>query len=185
MGKLLATFLSGLIIGATIALNYNFPLQTWKPDWTANYWNAVGALGQWAGAIATVAAVVIALKTTYDASQNRIKVETSLGFITGLPQEGVQMIFFTAINIGIRQVQLRSSGVILPNNEQLIFPGDTAEKLPATLQSSDQVTYWVVFEDIKNVLREKKLQGSIKVKVFFSDSLGTRHWGKLKINLDD
>lgn len=183
--KLFVAFILGIVAGAIIALNHGNIWHLGQLDWTSNDWNAVGALGQWAGAIATFSAVAVALKTTYDASKNRIKVEVSFGFLTGIQPEGVQMIIFSATNIGVRQVKLQSSGVVLPNNSQLIFPYDTIDKLPATLQSSDQVTYWVILENVKAALRERNLHGTIKLKVFFTDSHGIRHWGKLKIPIED
>lgn len=48
-------------------------------------WNAVGAIGVWAGAIATTGAVIVALKQSNDATSTKVKVGVSLGFIAQGP----------------------------------------------------------------------------------------------------
>lgn len=155
------------------------------PDWSATYWSSVGAIGQWVGSIATFAAVFVALKTTNDASRNRIKVTASLGFLTGVSSLSENMIIFTATNIGLRPVQLRSSGIVLPNKTQLVCPSRTQGILPANLQQSEHVMYWVPVKDIADSLRERNYKGKVNLKIFFADSHDIRHWFTLKLNIDD
>lgn len=148
-------------------------------------WNAVGAIGVWAGAIATTGAVIVALKQSSDATSTKVKVGVSLGFIAQGPSTSEFMVILSATNIGLRTVRLTSAGILLSDRKQLIFPSQSAGALPASLQQSETTQFWVEAQDIAERLKEQGYKGIIKVKIFFTDSHDIKHYKKWKFNVND
>ncbi len=151
-------------------------------DWN---WNAIAAIGQWLGAIATFAAVLVALKQSRDASQARIKVDVSGGSIYSegrgelTPTE--PLVIFSATNAGSRVVTLRSLILVLPNkNRQLIG----SPELPKELQIAEQVNILCPCETIHSIFTQQGLEGRVKVSCYFVDSLGNRYATKWKFDME-
>jgi len=147
-------------------------------------WQIVQALGPWAGAIATTCAVILALRTSRDASAIRVKVKVTMGCFVQGPGISDAAVFFSATNIGQRPVKLTSFGILMSNGQQLVFP-DTRGALPANLQESDYTQYSLPAKELANSLRNYSLKGTVKLRIYFSDTHDVRHWTKWKFKIDE
>ena len=148
-------------------------------------WNAVGAIGQWVGAIATTGAVIVALKQAHDATAVRVKVGVSFGLITQASLMSEAMVIFSVSNIGLRTVRLTSAGILLPDRKQMVFPDQSAKALSASLQQSETTQFWVETKDIAENMKAYGYNGTIQVKIFFTDSHDVKHYKKWKFNIDE
>ena len=85
---------------------------------SADDWAAVGAIGQWAGAVATTAAVVVALSAERRARSTKIVLSVTYG-ATGAKMKGGPAFAITAVNHSNRSVILDGSGILLPDGRLL------------------------------------------------------------------
>lgn len=143
--------------------------------WSIN-WDAVAAIGQWAGAIATFWAVMVALKQVRDASTVRVIVKALPGFISEGPYASENLVFISATNAGQRPVKLTSAGILLPDGNQLMHPGKYGEVLPVTLQEAEEITYHVSARQLAVGLIDRGYSGRIDLKFYFEDTRGVRHY---------
>lgn len=132
-------------------------------------WNVVGALGQWAGAIATFMAVVVALYT----AQNSIKPKLKLEFSEDEefpPYEKPHTIYkFKAINIGVIPVTLVRSTIYIPKASETLVINITKK---GRIETSETTQSIVTHKTIVDKLNHHKLYGKIKMKFSFTDSSG-------------
>jgi hypothetical protein len=121
-------------------------------------WNAVGAIGQWAGAIATTAAVVVALSAERRTRRTHVTVGVVSGPLNGRKKGPAFVI--SAVNRSGRIVILDGAGILLPDGRELgpivndAFRGeirDLEKKVVAFPQ--DDVARWLL--DLKIVLATK------------------------------
>jgi hypothetical protein len=141
----------------------------------ATDWNMVGALGQWAGAIATFLAVVVALKTVHDASTIRVDVTAAPGITT---PDGRDAVILTAVNKSHRPVTQTTFGLILPSRKQLVFMDLANRNFPAKLAELDALTIPIPAVQLAAEMAKLGLTAECTLSVFFNDSTDTRHWVK-------
>jgi hypothetical protein len=136
-------------------------------------WNAVGAIGQWAGAIATFCAVLVSLKMARDANSIRVKIRAGRGVVT-FGQGPVAVFTFSATNLGSRPVTLTSMGFILPSGIQLL-PKMFSGQLPKKLEPLERLPLIAPVGEMAHLLAESNHQGRVKLRVFFDEESGSRH----------
>lgn len=104
-------------------------------------WNAVSAVGQWAGAIATVAAVIIALRQ----SKPKIRIrafrdgvyECDPSTLKALRHIGKETVVVT--NVGMQGVEIGSVGIKMPYGCSTTVENEL-KKLPAYLKPGEKVS---------------------------------------------
>jgi hypothetical protein len=146
----------------------------------SEFWNAVGAIGQWVGAIATAAAVWVALYQIRAASITKLKIHLEEMHRTHDTTDGRLITKYytiiTVTNVGPRIVVIQD--VFFRNSvtkSRIPYPFERS-KLPYTLQDSDiykiplESEYMLAY--IKNALPEGKIAG---LDICFRDSHGKIH----------
>lgn len=142
-------------------------------------WNAVGAIGQWAAAIATFAAVVVALRVARRASSIRIKVKVSLALRQELSGPSLPIVTFDAVNFSQWPVKVTSIGFRLPNGNEGTAPA-LLKQPPLEAQPLQQISVAVPQRDLAFALRANQFQPGSTLGVYFADSTGKRHWYRWK-----
>lgn len=122
-------------------------------DWNL-FWTAFGAIGGTLGAVATTAAVIVALWQTKYANEKRLKVEFSDNVVI-VPSEGDlsqkrEYVGITATNIGNRRIKVCSWQVRFPDGHGALIVPDIspmgrmlAPAWPVLLEPEEQASqYW-------------------------------------------
>ena len=116
-------------------------------------WEAVSAIGQILGAIVTFTAVIVALRQ----NKPKIGIKTTVGneFSFGADHKGFvskeNVLFVTAVNIGLIPVKVENIGLKLPKNKSaMINPDPQYGLLPKVLQPSESITVWTDAESLRN-----------------------------------
>ena len=117
-------------------------------DWNL-FWTAFGAIGGTLGAVATTAAVVVALWQTKYSQKKIIKLGFSDNFQLYNPNTGesVKFIGISVTNTGNRKVIIRTWGVHLKEGSAIVMPPVDANgiekmvytKLPQTLDLEESI----------------------------------------------
>ena len=145
-------------------------------------WDAIAAIGQCTGALATFLAVLVALKSSKDASTVKVKVNVWMGFFVFKNGHlGADSIFCGAVNTGLIPIKLTNAGIRLPNKKQLIFD-EFKEAIPKELKSSDATQYSIEINRLIEVLKSNGIQGNVTLKFYFGDTRGNRYYKKWKFN---
>lgn len=116
-------------------------------------WNAIGAIGQWVGALATFGAVLVALKQ----NKPKVKVTSIVGneiSFFGQNVKGIatkkNKVFITATNIGLQPVTITHIGFKYSNCNGIINPDPQYGTLPKILMPSESITVWTDAQDSIN-----------------------------------
>ena len=132
-------------------------------------WNAAGAIGQWLGAIATFAAVVVALRAERRARSTHVVVSVSIGAL-GEKMKGGPAFVIAAVNHSGRTVILDGAGILLPDGRQLgpivseVFTGESKDLERKQLSFSvETVAKWLI---------EAKIVAPTKLHFFVRDTTG-------------
>jgi hypothetical protein len=139
------------------------------PSWWD--WSAAGAIGQWLGAIATFAAVVVALRAEWRARDTRLVVKVALGPTAG--GRGGPTFIVSVVNRSNRTVILDGGGILLADHRQLgpittpVFTGDIRE----LERKEDRILAATVAQWLNNVGITK----SIRLWFYIQDSTGKQH----------
>jgi hypothetical protein len=147
-------------------------------DWVL-FWTAAGATGQWAGAVATFLAVVVALKIAQDAARVKVRVRGSLAIIQMGPTLS-DVVVFEAVNAGQRPVTLTNMGFVIPNGQQLLMRS-LLTGFPCKLEPMDRTTRTASQHELAEALIANGFSSRGILKVFFADTAGCRHWFNWKI----
>lgn len=149
-------------------------------------WNMVGALGQWAGAILTALAVVLALKQSRDATTFKLKprADISIYYPPVPPPPGARVstgyvLRFQVTNVGLRPVEVVSSGILLPDKSPLKI----GHHLPQSLQEAESTSHWIWLKDVIAQVKAAGYYKKVNLKYYFSDATGHRHWSKFTLNV--
>ncbi len=139
-------------------------------------WDAVGAIGQWAGAIGTVWAVFVAL------NQNKSKVRLHIKRmgpyrcdpVTHKPTEHIGSIKVTATNKSMFPVEITTMGYRNPG-ACITAISNEAKQLPKLLQSGESISLIFNSQSIRN----KNIE---RIKTFYAcDSTGRTHYQEANI----
>lgn len=117
------------------------------PSWWD--WNAVAALGQWAGAIATTVAVIVALSAERRARRTFLTVNVTSGPLDGRKKGSAFII--SAVNQSGRTVKLERAAIFLADGRLLgpivtdKFIGDITDLEKRTYQQpQEEVAAWLI-----------------------------------------
>jgi hypothetical protein len=139
-------------------------------------WNAVGAVGQWAGAIATTTAVAVALYLSRKETRVRVKIRLAYGFFTGLVAKDRQdIVFIRAINDSQRPVTLQGMHFLLPDDKRIVLP-DMQNQFPKRLEQLERIELIARVLELASVFAEAGFRSRTRVRVVFWDATETRHW---------
>src|SRR5271157_1462356 len=128
-------------------------------DWRAISWGpaVTAALAIYGAALSTY--TVIARKIE---SRRTVKVTMSLGIPIYGSQIGEDILLVTALNSGNRAVRLASASIRLPSRRQIILM-ETAAPLPHDLPEGDNFKAWIVLKKLRELLREERLTGNVRL----------------------
>jgi hypothetical protein len=143
--------------------------------WSLVNWEMWGAIGQWAGAIATTAAVIVALKAARDASAVKVRVAAAIGFQAAGGEVSETVVIISATNVGQRRVELVGTGVVMPNTKQLVSLDQSAGAVRKVLEESQETRYYVEAWRFAAALAKEGYRGETKLQIYFDDSHGVRH----------
>ncbi|MEN6348699.1 MAG: hypothetical protein ABFD08_04780 [Syntrophomonas sp.] len=147
-------------------------------------WDMVGAIGQCAGALATTAAVIVALVVARKESKVKTKVAISNGFISTSKGAGEDILTVKIINFGNKRVNLTSTGFRLPNKKDLVFPEEQTIRFPCCLELSHSTEYYITLRQINEALSKNGYKGTIKLGAYFEDTYGNRHKKNFKFTVN-
>ena len=103
-------------------------------------WDAVGAIGEWFGAVATAAATGGALWFGYRGDRIRLKVTATVDLVIFSGAAPVAVVRLAAVNNGPRPATLTHAGAELdPGGGRVIIPPDHERDLPRRLDQGDHV----------------------------------------------
>ena len=164
-------------------------------DWML-FWTAFGAIGGTFGALATAAAVIVALWQTKYANKKKLKIEFSDN-VQIIPARGNTAKFETFVgvtvtNIGNRNVKLKDWRLIFPDGhgalivqDVSIFGKTISPPWPMTLEPEDQTSqHWEKDLFYAYIVDEvPKLSAKLKkkpIKWIVTDSTGQKYLVKTK-----
>ena len=145
-------------------------------------WDAVGAIGEWFGAVATAAATGVALWFGYRGDRIRLKVTATVDLVIFSGAAPVAVVRLAAANNGPRPATLTHAGAELaPGGGRVIIPPDHERDLPRRLDQGDHAVteVHVLVSDAMQVTAERGT--SVVLRGFFTDATGRRHWAKRRI----
>lgn len=146
----------------------------------SGWWNVLSSIGQCVGALATAAAVFIALKQARQSTVVRIGIRAAISYPTANPYE--TLLSLSAVNESHRAVTLETSGIMLPDGKQFVFPASLRGVLPAKLQELEATQYHVQLRELCSSLRDHGYRGRVLLRPYFSDTRGVRHWGRYRLD---
>ena len=162
-------------------------------DWNL-FWTAFGAIGGTLGAVATTAAVVVALWQTKYSQKKIIKLAFSDNFQLYNPNTGesVKFIGISVTNIGNRKVIIRTWGVHLKEGSAIVMPPVDANgiekmaytKLPQTLDLEESIDLQWQKDKFQLFLEanEDNIEKSKPLVFYVNDSTGKQYTVKTKEN---
>lgn len=143
-------------------------------------WEAIAAIGQVAGAIATFIAVYVALFEISKTTKPQIKIEIMKIF--PVLNNGTLLdehYNFKIINKGIIAVNVSNLYISLPNKSNMFFIGFN----PFVLNPMDSKDYLKSIIELKTSIREAGYSNTCNVKVFYELGSGEKYFTKLPIDL--
>lgn len=162
-------------------------------DWNL-FWTAFGAIGGTLGAVATTAAVVVALWQTKYSQKKIIKLGFSDNFQLYNPNTGesVKFIGISVANTGNRKVIIRTWGVHLKEGSAIVMPPVDANgiekmvytKLPQTLDLEESIDLQWQKDKFQLFLKanEDNIEKSKPLVFYVNDSTGKQYTVKTKKN---
>jgi hypothetical protein len=149
---------------------------------TSEDWNVVAAIGQCAGAIATLAAVWIALRAESRANTIRLDLSVKQALPPSEYSDGSDF-QIVVVNRSNRPVTLLDGGVVLPggpvsDNHNLRL-GSLHKK---TIKEWDWIEGSVSAEWLFYELDRKEIKTQVKFWIFVEDATGKRHWIKARFD---
>ena len=146
-------------------------------DWESINWSAVGAIGTAIGSIATAIAVIVAIIQLKQPNKKAIRVDVyktvdlDIGIVVGV----------NIINIGNRDVQLRSVHYIVRGKEEILIPINY-ESIKSTVKIDSAIQVEYKYKNIEKVFKNRIEQRIYKKtdKIIFVviDSSGKRYYSK-------
>jgi hypothetical protein len=145
---------------------------------TSEDWNAIAAIGQCAGAAATFAAVLVALRAESRANAIRLAITTTPAVPPSEFMSGSNL-RVVVVNRSNRPVTLMGGGVLLPegsvsDNHHL----QLRSLYEKTVKEWDRIEGDVSAEWLSQELDQKKCKTLVKLWIFVEDATGRRHWVK-------
>lgn len=162
-------------------------------DWNV-FWSAFGAIGGTLGAVATTAAVVVALWQTKYSQKKIIKLAFSDNFqlYNSNTGESVKFIGISVVNTGNRKIIIRAWGMHLKEESAIVMPFPGANeiekmaytKMPQTLDLEESID--LLWQKDKFQLFLEKNEGNIEkskpLTFYVKDSTGKQYTVKTKRN---
>jgi hypothetical protein len=135
-------------------------------------WNAVGAIGQWFGGLASLAAVIVALYLARSSTRTLVRVSASARVIV---PPGEEVMVFDVTNLGQTPVYIREISIHSPDGETRgIFPSMAAQ-MPLTLQPGQRWTEHVPIGAFRNAIGEIAQRPGRWMTVQALDTTGRTH----------
>lgn len=141
----------------------------------------------WEKIVFAVVAVYGAALSTFTFIQNRkkanrtIEVTLSFGAFTYGSHLGDQMIFVKAGNVGEKRVRIEGLGLKLPNDKTVVLMNRPEfDRLPHDLEEGTSCSSGAELETLRKQLKAEGFRGSVKVRPYAFDALGTYFYGKKK-----
>lgn len=138
-------------------------------------WDAVGAVGQWFGAIATFAAVLVAIHSARKVSVIRIKTKVHVTRRVDFDEFTINL---QSTNVGIRDANISSMGFQLPNKKALVFYKELSRILPKQLKQSDSIDSFIRCSEFSKALKQEGFTGKVKLNAYCTDTYGNNHYSK-------
>jgi hypothetical protein len=140
---------------------------------------------QWSTIITAVVAVYGAILSTHTAVANyrekkrRVIVTVSIGFRVYGTGPGPSVVFVSAANPGSRPVSLNGLGFLLPDGRQCVLPYSESDvEFPHELMEGRSCRIWIPTKVLAHELRGLGFSGTIKLKGFYNDAVGTTYKSK-------
>ena len=156
-------------------------------DWNL-FWTAFGAIGGTVGALATAAAVIVALWQTKYNFKKKVDVKFSDCAVAVNTDSIKKMICLEAINVGNRDVIIQSWGIKLNKEKQFLFYTYLAEDeflkslnkpFPYTLKVEESMSLYYpldfFYQQIADFLKSKEIAPSKRIELFIKDSTGKEY----------
>lgn len=156
-------------------------------DWNL-FWTAFGAIGGTISALATFAAVIVALWQTKFSYRKKIKLsfDDNTTIVMGNGNECYHCVSITVINVGNRDVVIKNWGFKLDDNSQMLIVVDpllcsigVQVNLPHKLQIEESITLYYKRSLFYNALLDCRKKGTLKenekIKFYVTDSTNQEH----------
>lgn len=156
-------------------------------DWSL-FWAAFGAVGQAVGAVATAAAVIVALWQTRFNQRKKLKVSFSdaVTILSPAYDKKYEFISVTITNIGNRETVINSWGFELLGGKTMMFVPDTTQigiaiqpPLPQRLDLEDSITLYqrktLFIQAISGSIKEGVLMPDQPIRFYVIDSTGKKY----------
>lgn len=143
--------------------------------WFLANWEMWGALGQWAGAVGTTSAVIVALWLATAANRPRIRTHLHV-------DQDAEVVYLVAVNDGPRTITLVHAGLRVPSTrwETGITETSTA-RLPKRLAESEFIYLRTTSDVIQDGLTEQEMKRGFTLQGFFVDSAGRQYTARWKV----
>lgn len=155
-------------------------------DWDM-FWTAFGAIGGAVGAIATAAAVIVALWQTKYSQQKKVKLRFCDNISIWAEQKGQKYVGLTVVNIGNRDIIIQDWGIkangvrfiVIPHTMKNPTVARLTVELPHNLKIEESVdlvySYALFKKQIAEMVTEKQLKPSRRIRLYFRDSTGKEY----------
>jgi len=128
-------------------------------------WNAIGAMGQWVGAIATSIAVWITLQ------QNKPNIKILLREVDPFyPSLSNFSLKITIVNKKAIPITLKEASFMTWNGKRVVSYNYFGNRLPKTLNTSDDIEFEISDNELSSRLKSEGYKGKICMKLFVMDS---------------
>jgi hypothetical protein len=155
-------------------------------DWLN--WNAIAAIGQVAGAIATLAAVVVALLQARALARPHVQLALREDWFKDPPDGSGRKdpaMRLSATNIGSRPVRLTIWGAVwLSSGDDVDIDTYRATPLPVTLQDAEHATVHIKHVILNETAWQRRSEGKRRIRCYFVDTAGRRYGITWRITSD-
>lgn len=139
--------------------------------WTFG-WSALAAIGQIAAALATFAAVIVALRVPF---KKKLKIRISDGFLS----DGSTLISVDAINTGNKSIKISMMGFLLGDKQILTARYDENQKI---LVPSDSTCHYITIRELRDIVDiNPEINFNKKLYAFVHDGEGKVYKKKTKL----
>lgn len=166
-------------------------------DWNL-FWTAFGAIGGTLGALATTAAVIVALWQTKYNYRKKLKLSFEDN-ITLIPERGEEIYHYVGVevmNIGNRDVVIQNWGFDLEDGSKMMIVPNLSPigrviqvKLPYRLMIEEGITLYYEKKLFRNVLEENIKNGNLHknkcINFYVTDSTAKKHYVKTNKTAQD
>ncbi|MBS5135692.1 MAG: hypothetical protein KHZ05_09685 [Oscillospiraceae bacterium] len=149
-------------------------------------WQAISAIGTFMGALATFAAVFVALFQTRIANRKKLKLTFGDNYSAINAQSGAKVgpfLYLSAVNTGNRDIVLQNWFICIGKSQNYLVKNNThpllQTKLPQKLCPEERADFFLMRDEFVEILKKDKIKSAIhnwqRVSAILVDNAGKKY----------